>query len=145
MNTQIVIFIGLLILVNSFSENCQTCLDSETFVWGVDVHRNMVPGTTSQCWGILSCNQAVCATYRIEAVSFAVLQINNTNVMSFKEYKVLETCTEGQTFISGVNSEYDSMPGATCVCGGLLSCNEAICSISKMPNISFILVAPAHG
>lgn len=65
MNMRLIIFVGLFILINSFSENCQTCLEGQIYVWGVDVYRNMVAGTISRCCGILSCNVSICATYRI--------------------------------------------------------------------------------
>lgn len=71
-----------------------------------------------------------------------VLQINSTNIEFLKEHKVTETCIEGQVVVSGVNSEYNSIPN---VCWGLLSCNELICTTNKMSNVSFVLVAPAHG
>src|SRR5947199_342378 len=124
---RIIIFIFIFNFINLSFENCQNCLEGEIYVY-----RNMIPETTSRCWGILSCNHAICATYRRESVSFVVLKINNTSRSYFKEYKISEACIENQVIIIGVDYNYNTMSDATKVCSGLLSCNEAICTINKM-------------
>jgi hypothetical protein len=135
----------LTFIVLSFG-SCKICLEAETYMWGLDDNKNIVPGTITTCWGILDCNQALCNINGLGTVTQVVLNFKNSTIFSREYTKYISgTCTEGQVFVFGVDSNYESIPNAVNTCWGLLSCNEAICSISNIPNVSYVIVMPTHG
>lgn len=139
MNILILIFICLIDL--SF-ENCQICLEGQTYVWGVDDDYKIIPETVTTCWGILDCNNALCSINNIPGTGGVLIKpSNNTNnFVQHKNLNIFGTCTEAhQIIVSGVDSNFH-MFGNPIMCKGLLSCNEAICTINEMQNVSYVIV-----
>ena len=147
MKSALVKILLLSILISSgYGKFCQ---EGQNSVWGMDYNYRVVSGTFSNCWGLLSCNEAICATYKLENVSFVGIQLSNdTNQhLSSRDklsYSASSTCTEGPNFIFGLDSTYHIIPDTTTTCYGLLSCNEVICTLHDLPKVSFVAFAATH-
>lgn len=139
------ILLYILIFVNSSFEYCQTCLDGEVHMWGLNVDGRPVSGTFTTCWGILDCNEALCAVNGVGVVTNVVLKLNTTATFhkKYTQKYMSGMCTEGKVFVLGVDSNYKTVADGTC--SGLISCNEVICTVNNTPNVSFILITPTHG
>lgn len=146
----IIVLLLISLFINTIFSICGTCLENQTYIWGIDEDNNMVPNTSGTCWGILNCNNALCSITRVINVTSVIIQptLKTTSFetpLDFTDNGDPGTCTEGQTFLIGLYSNYTEANNAARTCWGLFSCNNMICDIKNIPQVSFIVAIPING
>jgi hypothetical protein len=164
----ILLFVFFIIVSSS---TCKTCLENPTYVWGTTWDNKIVPDTMSTCWGIITCNHAICEIRKIADVSHIMIQPSNdtrpnNQILSSwgpnkfltkikfqpplkfsietTPYSIEGTCTEGQTFVMGLDSKYRIVHNEVGTCWGMLSCNEMICNMYDVKEVAFISLMPIN-